>query len=327
MPPVRRYAGFGNESVYGTAVAAQFHVDMQSATLDAPSGTESYYAGGLGRGIRTRRPGYYVPSGNIVYAWDIRTIGAMLRWALGGYVFTDDTLNTHEMYASDDVILPSFTARIGKDVFEHVFAGCVVDSLELDLAGDFLLATMAVNAKKDSKAALQAESALLLPDEFPLAFHDATISLFGSARSADIKKLKLMIANGARPDSGRGIGSRYAYRQPVGSRDITLATDLWLENTGDVEDFWGGASGPSDDGPADQAISITCDAGADGSLVLALPRAHFTKVATQPSGREEITASAEIRALVDDIELLDGVTTVRSELLATLENAATSLAA
>jgi tail tube protein len=327
MPPVLRYAGFGSEAVYGTAVAAEFHVDIQSATLDAPSGTENYYAGGIGRGVRTRRPGYYMPGGNIVYAWDIRTIAAMLRWTLGGYVFTDGDpgLNTHEIYASDDVILPSFTSRIGKDVFEHVFAGCVVDSLELDLAGDFLLATMVVGAKKDSKAALQAESALLLPEEFPLAFHEATMTLFGTGRSADVKTLKLNIANNQRGDSGRGIGSRYPYRMPVGNRDITLATDLWYDDTGDVEDFWGDAAGPADAGPADDAIVINVSAGADGAVALNLPRAHFTKVATQPSGREEITASAEIRAMVDEITLDDAVTTVKSELLATVTSAADDL--
>jgi hypothetical protein len=327
VPPVFRYAGFGNEAQFGTAVPAEFHVDMKSATLDAPSKVESYYAGGLSRGVRTRRPGYYRPAGNIVYAWDIRTIAAMLRWALGGYVFTPGgsaDLNTHEIYPSNDVILPSFTSRIGKDVFEHVFAGCVVDSLEIDFAAEFLMATMVVSAQKDSKAALAADEAvLLLPDEFPLAFHEATLALpDGSDRSADVKALKLSIANGLRADSGKGIGSRFPYRLPVGSRDVTLGCDLWYESTDDLEAFWGDATGPATDGSVDQALRIAASAGDDGSLDLLIPKAHFTKTATQPSGREEITLSTELRAQVDEIALADSGTTILGELLATVTNAA-----
>jgi hypothetical protein len=324
MPPVRRYAGFGNEAVFGTAVPAEFHVDMQSASLDAPSGTEMYYGGGLGRGIRTRRPGYYRPEGNVVYAWDIRTITHMLRWALGGYVFAADApapgTNRHEIFGSDEVLLPSFTSRIGKDVFEHVFAGCVVDSLELDLASDFLLATMAVSAQKDSKAVLQAEADLLLPDEFPLAFHEVSLELpTASDVSADVRALKLTIANNLRGDAGRGIGSRFPRRLPAGQRDVTVALDLWYEDTERLESFWGAAAAASDNGAADLEARIVADAGADGQLAIDLPSAHFSQVQTQPQGRDEIVPSHELRAIVGDVELADA-STRRSELLVTVEN-------
>jgi hypothetical protein len=320
LPPVRRYAGFGNEAQFGTAVPAAFHVDMQSSSLDAPSGTELYYPGGLGRGIRTRRPGYYRPEGNVVYAWDIRTIAHMLRWALGGYEFTANLPNLHEIYGTDDTILPSFTTRIGKDVFEHVFAGCVADSLEVDLASDFLLATMATSAQRDSKADLEDEADLLLPAEFPLAFHEVTLQLpVATGLSADVKSAKLTIANGLRGDSGRGIGSRFPHRLPAGARDVTLALDLWFESTAQLERMWGDANGPDDSGATDYALRIVADAGDDGSLTLDLPSCHFTKVALPPSGRDEITMSTEIRALVADVELAD-TTVVRSELLATVLN-------
>jgi len=411
MPPVFRYAGFGNESSFGVAAAVDFHVDMASATLDAPSGTELYYGGGLGRGVRTRRPGYYVPGGNIVYAWDIRTIAAMLRWTLGGYAFlavpaitlatsaaADDIIDTttphlfavgdrvrfsgltggaglsagvdyfviaanlaaqtfqvsatpggaavnfttditagtvrlqpfnrHESFGTNESLLPSFTSRIGKDVFEHVFAGCVVDSLELDLASDFLLATMAVNAKIDSEAALTAESALLLPAEFPLAFHEVTLELpTASDISPAVKALKLSIKNGGKPDAGRGVGSRYPARLPSFGREVTLGCDLWYDSVAQLERFWGDTAGPAADGADNVAIKITADAGTDGKLVLSLPVTHFTKVGQTPSGRDEIVQSTEIRAMVSPILLADGVTTVRSELLATTLSAVGDLSA
>lgn len=328
MTQVLRYAGFGSEAAFGTAVPAAFHVDIQSATLDAPSGTEIYYPGGLGRGLRTRRPGYYSPSGNIVYGWDIRTIAHMLRWALGGYLFDPGSgLNTHQAYASQDNLLPSFTSRIGKDVFEHVFAGCVAASLELDLASDFLLATMAVQAQKDSKAAITPEASLLLPDAFPLAFHEVTLDLpDGSDVSADVRALKLTINNNLKAEAGRGIGSRHPYRLPAGGLDVTLTADFWFESTDHLEAMWGNASGPSTDGATDYGLTVTASAGADGSLILAVPSAHFTKVSTQPSGRDELVLSTEIRALVSDVTLADS-STARSELLATVENAEDDLEA
>lgn len=327
MPPTIRYAGFGNEAEYGVAVPAEFHVDVSSAALDAPADTENYYAGGLGRGIRTRKAGYYQPGGNIVYAWDIRTIAHMLRWALGGYVFTEGDPNVHEIYSVNEAILPSFTTRVGKDVFEQVFAGCVIDSLELNLAGDFLLATMALGAKIDSRAELEAIEDLLLPDEYPLAFHEASLELpLATDLSAKVKALTFSIANGQRPDSGRGIGSRFPYRMPVGERNVTAAVDLWYENLEHLDTFWGGENGPADEGSSDFEAQITCDAGDDGSLVLYLPSAHFSQVRQQASGRDEITQSTAIRAILGEATLADATTVVETEVLATVENGAEDLA-
>jgi hypothetical protein len=331
MPPVLRYAGFGNEATFGTEVPATFHVDIQSASLDAPSGTETYYQGGIGRGLRTRRPGFYAPSGNIVYGWDIRTIAAMLRWALGGYKFGAGSPNLHEIWGSVDTILPSYTARIGKDLFEHVFGGCVTDKFELDLAADILQATSDIVARRDSKATIQDEEDLLLPDEFPLAFHEVTAVLNGDNSggdvSANIRALKLTIVNGVSADKGRGIGSRFPGRLPASGRDVTLGMDLYYESTDHLEAFWGGATGPSDTGADDLSLAIAATAGADGELSLNLPSVHFSKAALQGSGRDEIVQSCELRAMVSDITLDDGVTDVRSEILASVLNDATNLEA
>jgi hypothetical protein len=331
MSPTLRYAGFGNEAVFGDPVEAAFHVDIQSAGLDTPSGTETYYEGGIGRGLRTRRPGFYAPSGDIVYGWDIRTIAAMLRWVLGGYVFTGGSPhNLHEMWGTAESILPSFTARIGKDVFEHVFAGCVADKLELDLASNILQAKMDVVAAKDSKAALTEEADLLLPEEFPLAFHEVTAMLDnGSSEdvSANVRALKLTIANGVKAESGRGIGSRFPRRLVAGGRDITLGLDLYFEDTDHLEAFWGGSTGPADSGSVDLGLTINATAGADGSLGLNLPSVHFSKVSLPVSGRDEVKQSTELRAMTTDIVLDDGNTTVRSELLASVLNDADDLEA
>lgn len=324
MPDIVRYAGFGEEAVFGTPVPAAFHVDIQSAGLDSPTDAENLFEGGLGRAYRFRKPGYYRPGGNIVYAWDVRTIASLLRWTLGGYVFTEDSpLSTHEVWGSNEILLPSFTSRIGKDVFEHVFAGCIVESLELDLGGDFLLATMVVAARRDEKAILQEPDALLLPDEFPLAFHEVTMDLPASDStdiSPVVKALTLTINNGSTPDAGRSIGSRYPRRLPVRARSVSLTADLWYESTDHLETYWGASDGPSDDGSASFDAKIVADAGEDGSLVLDFPNAYFSQVAQAGSGRDEIVQSVAATALEGEIELIDS-TSVLTEILATVSNA------
>lgn len=323
-----RYAGFGNEATYASPASAAFHVDIQSASLDSPSGTELYYPGGIGRGLRTRRPGWYRPEGDIVYGWDIRTIAHVLRWTLGGYAFTSGGggNNLHEMWPTAESTLPSFTARIGKDHFEHVFAGCVADSLELDLASDFLLATMGVSASVDSKATITAADDLVLPSEFPLAFHEVTLSLPDSTDvSANVRALKLSVANGLRTESGRGIGSRHPYRMDAGARDVTLSADFYYENTDHLASMWGDPDGPSTSGASDYGLTITANAGDDGQLVITAPSAHFTKVATQGSGRDEIVLSTEIRLMTTTLTL-DDASTQQGELLVSVTNALGDLA-
>ena len=409
MLPIARYAGFGEETLYGTAVPAVVHVDIASATLDSPSDTESYYAGGLGRGTRTRRPGYYAPSGNLVYGWDIRTIARLLRWTLGGYRFTtgptftlttstaiSDIINTtaphgfaagnrvrfptltggaglvvstdyfviaanlaattfqvsatlggtafnfttditagtvtrwpanlHETFAAPVSLLPSFTTRIGKDTFEHVFAGCIADSLELNLSDDFLLATMGVTAQRDSRAALQAISTLLLPGLPLLAFHEVTLSLPTTTDvSPIVRNLSLSINNNARPEAGRTIGSRFPRRIPVGEREVTISAGLVFENTAQLERLWGAVDGPAAGGATDFPARIIADAGVDGSLVLDIASAHFTAVPTRPSGRGEIVQACEIRCLEATHTPIGAGGTVQTELLATVRNAAPTL--
>ena len=410
MLPVHRYAGFGEETVYGTAVAAAVHVDLASATLDSPSDTENYYGGGLGRGVRTRRPGYYSAAGDVVYAWDIRTIARLLRWTLGGYRFTtaatitlasslatNDIINTatahgyvagdrivfptltggaglatgtdyfviaanlaaqtfqvsataggtavnfttditagsvqrhpanlHEMHGGNNLtLLPSFTTRIGKDAFEHVFAGCVVDSLKLGLSDDFLLATMAIAAQRDSTAALTPLASLLLPPTFPLAFHEVTMSLpSGTDVSPIVRSLGLSIANSVKADAGRSLGSRFPRRIPAGEREVTLSAEIVFEHKAQLERFWGGTTGPAVTGATDFATRITADAGTDGALVLDIASAHFSGVQIQPSGRDEIIQKCEIRALTATHALAAGGGNVETELLASVRNAAPTL--
>jgi len=323
--PVLRYLGLAKEADFAGAAppVAVFHVDIASASLDAPMDTELIYSGGLGRGRKIHRPGFYAPSGDIAYAFDIRTIGWLLRWALDGYKYTpqlDPALDIHEIWGSDSSLLPSFCARLGKDLFEHVFSGCTIGTLTITVEGEFCTVTATINAAKDAKEAIKAKSALLLPSQYPLAFHEVTATIAGADSSAKVKSLTLTIENALAPDAGRSIGSRHPRRIPAGERAVNLSANLFFEDTAELERFWGGAAGPAATGVTEFAVELNFDAGVDGFMVIALPKVIYNQVQQQPSGRDEITQAVGGMALLAGNTLNDAVTEVESELLVTINN-------
>jgi len=326
---ILRYAGFVEETSYAEspAPAAAFCVDETSASLDAATEAQIVYEGSLGRGSRVHRPGFYAVDGDIEYAFDARTIGWLLKWALGGYAFSGSGPYTHEIYGNDDVFLPSFACHLGKDKldgsnFEHVFSGCVIDSLELSVEDGYTMAKAAIKAAKDSKGTILARSAveLLLPEEYPLVFHEVTVNRQNSDITAKVKGLTFEIGNSLSPESGRSLGSRFARRIPAGAREVKLSLNMYYEDLDTLALLWGADSGPSDDGTTEVPIVITFDAGDDGSMDITIPRFVLSQVPLQPSGKDEIEMGTEGVAITDAILLADEVTTVHSELLVTLEN-------
>lgn len=328
---IRRYCGITEETEYGQnpAPAAQVHLDIASSSLDPPSDTNIIYEGGARRSARIYRPGFYAPAGNVVYGLDVRTIGWFLKWALGNYSYhagggTGD-LNLHEFYGSEAVILPSFCARVGKDIFEHVFSGCIVNSLEINVGDALCMATVDILAQKDSKAAIQT-GALLFPDEYPLAFHEVTAFLKSNGTttpiSAKVKELTLTINNNAAADQGRHIGSRHPARIPANDRETTLSMQLFFEDTDMLEKLWGSGTGPDACGSDEYGIDLVLDTApceTHGKITIELPKVVNTNVQQQPSGREETTQEVEARALMDDLTLEDG--TAEGEILCKVENA------
>jgi len=325
---IRRYCGIAEEAVYGeeSSPEAAVHLDIASASLDVPTDTNIFYEGGAQRSARLHRPGFYAPTGDIVYALDIRTIGWFLKWALGQYVYTgaggSNGTNLHEFYGTKQTRLSSFCARIGKDIFEHIFSGCIINSLEINVGDALCMATVDVAAKQDAKGALETGD-LLFPEEYPLAFHEVTAYLIGSPDdeiSTKVKELTLTINNNASADDGRHVGSRHPGQVPVGDRETTLSLDLFYEDTDMLEKLWGGSVGPAAGGSTEYGIRLELDAGVHGVLKVDLPKVINTTVGQQPSGRDEVTQNVEVRALIDTIVLDDGSTEVDSEILASLEN-------
>ncbi len=330
MANILRYAGFIKESKYGVRAAGDpFHVDVASATLDAPSDTNLIYGGGLGKSARTYRPGYYAPAGNVVYAFDVETIVFILKCALGGYQFTagsDLDLNEHIIWANENITLPSFACDLGKDVFEHRFMGCVVSSLEIAASNEFCQATVGIQAQKDAKATLLTAANLSLPDAYPLAFHEMTAKIATVDASAKIKDLTLSIDNGVSADKGRTLGSRYPRRMPGYERTVTYTLNMLFDDLTELERFWGGASGPALTGSTETSLEILLDGGDYGSLSMFMPKTVYTGVQQQPSGRDEIVQVVNGRAFIGEAPLGAPVDCTETELYCVLENNEETLA-
>lgn len=329
---VARYVGLANESEFnqGSPPEAQVHVDIASATLDAPGDTQMFYGGGLQRSARLHRPGFYAPTGNIVYAFDIKTIGFLLAWALGGYSFKDDGgeasgHHKHQFYGSPLNILPSFVARVGKDHFEHVFSGCVINSLEIQVEDEFTMATADITAAKDRKATLKSIQDLLLPEEYPLAFYEVTAFKEYEGEdedeiSAKVKSITITIDNNQDAEAGRGLGSRHPYRIIAGERETTISKPLFYEGSGPLAELWGEDSGVSATGPSPFQLRLEFDSGEHGNMEIKFPNTIYTQVQQQPSGRDEIVQETEARAVLGTTMELHNGAEVDTEVFVNLEN-------
>lgn len=330
MGNILRYAGFTSETSFGMrGLGDPFHVDVASSTLDVPADTNMIYGGGLGKSARTYRPGYYAPAGNVVYAFDIATIAPVLRWTLGGYKYTAGTQpdpNKHAIWGTGDTVLPSFACDLGKDIFEHQFLGCVVSNLEIAVENEFCQATIGIMAQKDAKATLKAPSALKIPSEYPLAFHEVTAKIGDTDKSAMIKSLKLSVDNGVTADSGRTLGSRYPRRLLGYERTVTYTMNMLFEDLTELERFWGGKTGPVIGGSTEVPIEIMFDAGTDGDMSILLPKTVYTGVQQQPSGRDEIVQVVNGRAFIGDAPAGAPVDVTETEMYCVVQNGKEALA-
>ena len=325
---ILRYLGLASEPTWGAddpPTPAEWHVDASSSSLTSPGETSIVHEGGLGRAARTKRPGPYAPSGNIVVPVEMWSLPAYLRWALGSYEFTseggDGALHMHEAWGANDVLLPPFAAHVGKDHFEHVFVGCVANQLQLEVSDGMMIATLDVGAKVDSKASLTAAGDLELKDAAYLAFHEVDVKLGGESISDIVRSVELTVDNNLRGDSGRSVGSRYRRRIPAGERQVTVGFSLFDPSaTILLEGLWGGSDGPTDEGPdfAEVVLDMVPVDGS-GSAKITLPRVLPESLPLEWSGRDEINPTWSGRAFVDTVTLAD-TTEVETDVLTSCDS-------
>jgi hypothetical protein len=288
---VTRYLGFAEETTFGTAVAAVETIDPGSAELD-PSGDQALIYEGVSRLDRIVAPAQYLSEGSIETPFDLESFPWFLKWAPGGYSVTGTGPYIHSFFPQDFALMKSFTARVGKDVFEHVFSGCVVSSLELELDDSFLTASIDVAGGKDSKATLQATPTFTQGEIY--APHQVTAEINGVDESAFIESFSIKIDTGADNESGVTIGSRFPRRAFRGAFEIEMELNLSFFSTAQLEKFWGTSTGPTSTTLLE--FDTTIKVGTD--VVIHIPRAVYTAMSQPLGGRDRIEQTATLRALV-----------------------------
>lgn len=320
---VIRYVGIGIEGEgdeYGDKVDAEMHVDITDASLDTPDEQEIVYEGGLTRGRLIKRPGSYVPEGDITYAMDVNSIGYLLYLALGyGEEVDADTNDYQYEFSADPIerVLPAGTFYVAKDQFVHRFDGAAVDELSISVDDEFAEVTASIVAQKDADDG-EPESditELKLPDSYPLAFHEVTVEL--GDKGDDIEErvaesVEISVANNIDTDEGISLGSRYLRKIIAGDLEVSAELEIAFDDTQDLEDFWGDTEGPSEEGSIEKEISIIFDSGDYGQLEITLPRTYIESLNLEPSGTDRLIQSISLTSLFDE--------EADSEIIATLDN-------
>lgn len=311
LPPVTavlRYLGIGMESQFGVEVLADYHVDIASSSLDSPSDPNIPFTGGSSRGNRKYRPSSYLCSGGVEFPVDVNTIGLLLALLFnqvevtgpdGGGIYTYTFVpNRH------DLILPSATMRLGKDNFEHVFPGCIVNQLDISVDNELAMIAVDVQGGKDKFGTLKPFHLLNLTESFPLAFHETVVTIgegAGNDRSADIDSVNIGFNNNASTEEGTRMGSRFPAAGYAGDFEVTLNMDIVFETMEEKEIFWGHEDGPGEHSTTETEATVKFDAGDAGHLLFTFPRIVFAEVPVQPSGRDKVVQSVSCRVFVDSV--------------------------
>lgn len=329
MVNIFRYVGIGHETTFGVEAAATIYLDPSSCTLDSPAGYEILIEGGMGRSVTRKRPGFYSTGGSIEYPVDINSVGYMMRGAFDQYTFTSGSPgNTHEFYGGNTNELDSWTYRVGKDVHEHIFMGCSVNSLRLNVDSGLATASVDLYGAQDDTTTLKTYSAIqsLIPTEYPLAFYDVTATINSVDTSAKCKTVSWTCSNNLGKDSGRSIGSMYPATFKAGNRVIETQLSLQFDDLTHQTLFWGDDGGPSCSGSTLFPLTLTFDGGDSGEMEISMPNCVMTSIPTQPRGRDALYQTITCRALLKEDVALADASTVDTDCLVTLVNAGATLA-
>lgn len=229
-------------------------------------------------------------------------------WQSGDTADYDYGWFIHTIVPVDGNVMPSFTAYLGKDLFEHRFKGCVLNQLEMSVEQELVNLSLDIQSKVDRKETLRNLEDLKLTTgchgETPKAFHNVALKIgdtggLVSDISAKVRALTLTVVNNATTEENIGLNSRFPQDGTAGALEITGSMTLQFESTEYKEDFWGNAVEPTDDDPQLKAIEIDIDAGNWGNAVLTMNRVLLQSVNIQPSGREKLMQEISFKALYD----------------------------
>ena len=230
------------------------------------------------------------------YTWEITPL--MHNQGTGNDVKRVEAPFTHMFQPTKGGNLPSFTVRVGKDFFEHVFTGATVDRLAFSVDRGILTCTVSIQAQKDFKGALN-----ISPKTFPsnlLTFRQGTTFLDRVDISNSVESFALEVVNNIDAQAGVRMGSRFPREFPFGGVDVSGSLVLSFKNTDEYEKFWGAATGAVDQAPISFTLEQWFQSGSD-RLKFILGSAYWTQVSTPVSGRDRMTQAVQFKTVEDSI--------------------------
>jgi hypothetical protein len=286
-----------------SATLANTPVVPGTLLIDDSGATLSAHDDGFGNIVEDGGSGI---SGTIDYATGViyATGGTPSEAYVSDY---DDGTFEHTIESDNDQVLPSATLKLGKDEFMHTFVGCAFSQIELAIEREWGVVTLNVVGQKDEKETILTLPNITIPQGYPLPFHKTTIQAADYSGSlanicAKVEALTLSINNNADGEAGITLCSRYPRKVYGGDLEITMDLTLSFDSTDELEDFWGGASGPSDDGTTEKKYQLVLDGGPLGTITVDIYRAIMTTPPTiSPSGRERIQQTFSIEAFYDEV--------------------------
>lgn len=204
----------------------------------------------------------------------------------------------HKFMPSAGLALPSFTARIGRQVTEHRFLGCNIQEATFSAERGFLNAALTILAQKDAKASIDLAGKSM--PEALFGFREAYV-LFGtgdgSNRTALHTRASITYRNEIDEDGAIRFGSRFPVGYSLGGVEITGQFTLAFDDTSEYERFWGGAGGPQEDVVGAARIELGFNAGPSRFLSITIDNATWIRVGAPVSGRDRIYQTVDVRAI------------------------------
>ena len=292
---ITRYLKIGEESEFGTEASAYDEtLDPETADMESEDDDKLIYEGMSGLD-RLAKVGTYSTSGSITVPHDDKIAGWFWKWALGGYDAPVETEApyTHSFYPQKGALMTSFSAKVGKDIMEHVFLGNIIDSIELEMDSEWALMTVNTVGAKDEEGVLDDAVEFTEGDVFTAPM--ASLTKGETDVSAKVHSLSLSVETGANVTDSAGFGSRYPRRGYQGSLVVNMELTLGFYDKEELEIFWGGASGPAENKV--QEVDYTLSLGENVDFIF--PRMIYTSANQPADGRDYIEQTVNARALYD----------------------------
>lgn len=262
-PPAsyRGYVGLAKESSYGSSTAPSYYVDAFSDGFEGDNQTD--YQNTVRARERVKgEAGPFDGSGSVdLPANPENGLGLLLLACFGSESFTakdpdsDSTDEVGEHIFSPSQTTESLSVETGLDTDTVRWDGVAIDTLELSHAAeDRLTASVDLPARKPDSSVTAASPTY--SDLRNFMFHDATLSLVGSSREADLQELTCTFSNDV---TRHWRASRVPDKASLGDMAVEYDVTLDFETTDLWEAFLGDTSTPATS-PQDSLTTVALNA-------------------------------------------------------------------